>query len=187
MHLVYKKARIAGKPKTCYDILIMRTLDRKLKKSNIAPDDHLVTERKFAELKNKLAKLQHTRPQAAAEVARLAELGDFSENVEYQLAKGRLRGINNAMLKTENQLNRAVIITPEKQTGTVRIGHTVTIETAGAQKTYQILGSSETNPGRGIISHNSPIGNALLGKKVGDVVKIQLAGKEVGYRIVKIG
>src|SRR3989338_789839 len=154
---------------------------RKPGKYSQAPIDNLITQDKFVELKKKLYNLRRfRRPQLAKEVARLAELGDFSENVEYQLAKGRLRGINNAMLKTENQLNRAVIITPEKQTGTVRIGHTVTIETAGAQKTYQILGSSETNPGRGIISHNSPIGNALLGKKVGDVVKIQLAGKEGG-------
>lgn len=164
----------------------MRTLDRKPKKPNQAAPDPLITEMKFVELKKKLEKLQHVRPHAAAEVARLAELGDFSENVEYQLAKGRLRGINNNILKLEHELNRAVIITPKKQTNTIQIGHTVTVEIGGTQKTYQILGSSETNPGRGIISHHSPIGDALMGKKVGDIVEIKLANKKVEYKILNV-
>lgn len=164
----------------------MRTLDRKPKKLNQAATDPLITEAKFTELKNKLTKLQHVRPHAAAEVARLAELGDFSENVEYQLAKGRLRGINNNILKLEHELNRAVIITPKKQINIIQIGHTVTVGTGGTQKTYQILGSSETNPEKGIISHNSPIGDALIGKKVGETVKIKLANKEVEYEIIKV-
>lgn len=185
MRLVYRKGHMAGKTKTCYDS-VMRTLDRKPSKVNTAASDPLITKRKFTELQNELTKLQHIRQQATAEVARLAELGDFSENVEYQLAKGRLRGINNAILKIENQLNQAVIITPTKQTDTIQIGHTVTVETAGGEKTYQILGSSETNPGRGIISHNSPIGDALIGKRVGDSVKIRLADRDVEYEIVRI-
>lgn len=176
---------MADKAKICYHTA-MRTLDRKPKKPSQAATDPLITEAKFAELKKKLEKLQHTRPHAAAEVARLAELGDFSENVEYQLAKGRLRGINNAILKTENELNRAVIITPKKQTDTIQIGHTVTIETDGKEKTYQILGSSETNPGKGIISYNSPMGEALLGHCVGDVVAVKIASTERMYTIRKI-
>lgn len=183
--LLYIVPHLVGTTKICYHTA-MRTLDRKPKKPSQAATDPLITEAKFTELKKKLEKLQHTRPQAAAEVARLAELGDFSENVEYQLAKGRLRGINNNMLKLEHELNRAVIIAPKKKTDTIQIGHTVTVEIGGAQKTYQILGSSETNPGKGIISYNSPIGEALMGKRVGETVKIKLTNKEVEYEIIRV-
>lgn len=160
---------------------------RKPGKFSLIKPDPILTPAKLTELKNKLHKLkERDRPMAAAEVARLAELGDFSENAEYQLAKGKLRGINNAILRTEHQINNAEIIEPSENIDTVQIGHTVTVESGGKQKTYQILGSSETSPQQGIISHLSPVGAALLGRGVGDTVKIKLAGKEVEYKVVKI-
>lgn len=158
---------------------------RKPGKFSQIPTDPMMTEVKLTELKNELEKLKHIRPQAAAEVARLAELGDFSENAEYQLAKGRLRGINNAILRIDNQINNAMIITNDRN-DTVQIGHALTVEYDGKQKTFQILGSSETDPSRGIISHNSPIVTALIVHRVGEVVKIKLANREVEYKIVKI-
>jgi len=149
--------------------------------------DPFLTKDKFNELKNKLEKLKNTnRPRAAEEVRRLAELGDFSENVEYQMAKGRLRGINEKILILENQLRQAVIITPQAKTGAVQIGHTVTIIDGKKEKTYQILGSSETNPGKNIISHNSPLGAALIGRKIGETAEIKLGDKKIKYKIVRI-
>ncbi len=169
----------------CY-YMPMRTLNRKAEKQSELPSDPMITGAKFAELKEKLEYLKTTaRPQTAVEVARLAEMGDFSENYAYQAAKGRLRGINNNILKLEHQLNRAVIIAPGGG-GRVQVGHTVIIECDGKEKTYQILGSSETDPTRGIISQNSPIGSALLNKKIGETVKIQLADKEVEYKIISL-
>lgn len=168
------------------DILGMQTPYRKPGKFSQIKSDPLMTRVKFAELETKLKKLKQIRPEAAKEVARLAELGDFSENVEYQLAKGRLRGINGGILKLERQLNDAEIITANKGTDVVQVGHTVTIEYNGMQKIYQILGSSETKPEKGIISHNSPIGSALLGHRVGDVVKVKVGEKDVEYKILKI-
>lgn len=167
-------------------ILSMRTLNRKSEISGRTVADPLVTGAKFAELQRKLARLKSVRHEAAAEVSRLAQLGDFSENAEYQAAKGRLRGINHGIESIENQLNHAVIIRPQKQTDTVQIGHTVTVAEGEKQKTFQILGSAETNPGKGIISHNSPIGAALMGCSVGDLVKIKLTNKEVEYQVIKI-
>lgn len=159
---------------------------RKPGKFSQIKSDPLMTQVKFDELEAKLSRLKESRPHAAQEVARLAELGDFSENVEYQLAKGRLRGINSGILKLERQLNDAEIIAPNKKTDTAQVGHTVTIECNGKEKTYQILGSSETKPEKGIISHNSPIGSALLGHRVGDEVKIVVGEKEVKYEVIKI-
>jgi len=150
------------------------------------PDPYL-TEAKFIELKNKLDRLKNqTRPHEAEEVKRLAEMGDFSENTGYQFAKARLRGINQRILEIEDHLKNAVIFYPNKNTQAVQLGHQVTIESNGKIKIYTILGSSETDPTAGVISHNSPIGAALLNHQVGDEVKIQIGDKEKIFKILKI-
>jgi transcription elongation factor GreA len=153
------------------------------KYTHLKPDQYL-TRAKFDELKNKLDKLKFNLPPAAEEVKRLAQMGDFSENAAYQIAKGRLRGMNQRILEIEDHLKRAIIIKPAQNTGTVQLGSSVTVETAGRKKTYLILGSSETDPKRGIISRNSPLGSALIGRKVGDTVKIKLNNREVEYKII---
>lgn len=145
-----------------------------------------MTEAKLNELKKELAHLKEIRPGAAAEVSRLAELGDFSENAEYQHAKGRLRGINNAMLRIEHQINNAEVIEKNDSAGEVQLGNVVTVEVDGKKKKFQILGSSETDPTQGIISRNSPIGEALLGREVGEEVEVKLPAKTVIYKILKI-
>lgn len=159
---------------------------RKPGKFGNVKQDPVMTEDKFFALKKNLEKLLKDRPPAAREVSRLAELGDFSENVEYQLAKGRLRNINNRILILENQLKNAEILSKPRQLDRVEVGHTVIVESNGSQKTYQILGSTQTDPQKGIISHNSPIGSVLLEHKVGDSVKVLLNGREVLYLIVSI-
>jgi transcription elongation factor GreA len=148
-------------------------------------DPHITTE-KFRELETKLEKLKKvSRPREAEEVKRLALMGDFSENAGYQLAKGRLRGINQRILDIEDLLRRAEIIeTPGKDK--IGLGNSVTILSEGKTKTYQILGSVETNPLSGVISHNSPLGAALIGKRAGDLITVQLANKNKEYKILKI-
>ncbi len=150
------------------------------------PDPNL-TQKKFNELKNKLEKLKASVPQAADEVRRLAELGDLSENAAYQIAKGKLRGINQMIIDLGNHLNRAVIIKPNVDTGYVQIGNSVTIQIDDNQMTYLILGSSETNPAKGVISHNSPIGLALMNHRVGDTVTFATKNKTIKCKIIKIG
>lgn len=164
----------------------MQTPQRKLGKyAHLKPDPNL-TEEKYNELEKKLLRLKKIHPAAAAEVKRLAEMGDFSENAAYQIAKGRLRGINQRIIDTEDHLKRAIIINRPKNTGTVELGHKVTVATDGQKKTYTILGSSETNPQAGVISHNSPIGSALIGRRVGDKVKIRLKNREAEYKVLLI-
>jgi transcription elongation factor GreA len=156
------------------------------KYTNLKTDPH-ITREKFDELKTKLERLKKiSQPRSIVEVKRLAADGDFSENAAYQIAKGRLRGINQGILETENMLKRAVIIERPQDNGTIQLGNQVTVEVNGKQKTYQILGSSETDPERGVISHNSPIGKSLIGQRIGDTVRIQLNNKQVAYKIIKI-
>lgn len=164
----------------------MRVPYRKPTKFSYIPADPLMTAEKLAELKNHLARLKKIRPQAAADVSQLAELGDFSENVEYQLAKGRLRGINQKIINLEKEINQADVIKPGKNPGRVELGNKVTVESGEKIKTFQILGSSETDPRKGIISYSSPIGATLMTRALGETVKIKIGGKETEYKILKI-
>lgn len=145
-----------------------------------------MTRAKFNELTRKLAGLWRDRPAAATEVARLAQLGDFSENAEYQLAKGRLRGMNDTIDRLQTQIDHAEIIANNNKNDVVQIGSLVTVECDDVQRTFHILGSSETNPSRGIVSHLSPIGAALLGRKIGDTINVVTINKKFSYKIVSI-
>lgn len=149
------------------------------------PDAHITLEKK-TELEKNLARLKAIHPKVSKEVKQLATDGDFSENAAYQIAKGKIRGINQAILEIEDQLNNAIIIESQKNKEKVQIGHKVTISTNGQEKTYLILGSSESNPSLGVISYTSPLGAALMGARVGSSVSISLAKKEVIYKVLKI-
>lgn len=164
----------------------MRTANRTPGKFSTLIPDPILTKEKFKELKEKLEKLKKIQPTAAAEVSRLAELGDFSENVEYQMAKGRLRSINNNIIKLDNQLHAAIIVDGENKSGLVQVGSIVTVSVGGKEKVYKILGSVEADPKKGIISYNSPIGAALISHKTKDVVNVNLTDKEVEYQILKV-
>ncbi|HBI97071.1 MAG: Transcription elongation factor GreA [Candidatus Falkowbacteria bacterium GW2011_GWC2_38_22] len=160
----------------------MQTPQRKPGKYTGIKADPNITQAKYNELEAKLEKLKHSTVFAIAEVKRLAADGDFSENHAYSMAKGRLRGINQRILDIEDHLRRANIIHPQANSETVQLGSLVTVEINNKQKTFQILGSAETNPNKGIISNNSPIGAALMGKRVGGIVQV----RAVVYRVIKI-
>jgi len=164
----------------------MQIPKRKSEKNIQSNNDPYVTAQKADELQKELERLiKIARPRASDEVAELAKHGDFSENAAYQMAKGKLRGINNRILILQDKLNNAIIIecTPGN---CVQLGSQVTVEVNGAQKNFQILGSQETNPQKGIISHLSPIGAALLGHKLNDEVEIEINGQNLKYKIIKI-
>lgn len=155
------------------------------KRSHVKPD-HRLTPTKLAELERKLGQLKQVRPRLAEEVKHLSETGDFSENAGYATAKANLRRINQKILELENQIKNAEIIEPAKDASIIQLGHRVTIDIAGKQATYLILGSVETNPDQGVISHNSPIGAALIGHRVGDNVTFRSATQTFECRVARI-
>lgn len=155
------------------------------KYTNAKADTHF-TEAKLAELNEKLAALRKAQPIAADEMRRLAEMGDLSENAAYQIAKGRLRGINDSITKLENLINQAIVISPHIQSDTVILGSTVTVDVNGKRSTYQILGSSEADPSRGIISHQSPLGSAIMGKRIGDSFTVETGTASAPGKIISI-
>lgn len=155
----------------------MRLPNRKPGKYTFTTFDPVMTQEKLLALQNKLERLRTvTRPQAIKETKQYAENGDFSENAEYQIAKSRLRGINRAIDEIQYQITHASVIQPATDTTTVHIGHTVTIEMNGKQQTFTILGPTETDPTRGIISYKSPLGAALMGHTIGDTIHIGTTG-----------
>ncbi len=165
----------------------MRVPIRKSDKYTNLKTDPFITQAKFDELTIKLAKLINiNRPREAEEVKRLALMGDFSENAGYQIAKGRLRGVNQRILDIQDLIKNAEIIKPDKNSDSVQIGNFVTLEHNNKEKTYQILGSEETNPTTGVISYNSPLGSALIGHQIGDIIKIQLTESTANYKIINI-
>ena len=164
----------------------MRVPIRKPDKYLRGKPDPRMTKAKFEELTAELAKMKKIRPPLAAEVKRLAAMGDFSENAAYQIAKGRLRGLNQRMLDVADQLANAEIIEPIQARETAGLGSLVTVESNGQTKTFQILGSTETNPAAGIISSSSPLGAAIFGRRVGEIVNVKLMNKTVEYKIIKI-
>ncbi|PIR81611.1 MAG: hypothetical protein COU21_02695 [Candidatus Komeilibacteria bacterium CG10_big_fil_rev_8_21_14_0_10_36_65] len=165
----------------------MRTQNRKPGEfTYITPDPNL-TLAKVNEFKTKLKKLKSAQPKAIQDVRQLAEGGDFSENAAYQIAKGRLRRLNNKIFKLEEHLKNSIIINPSSKSDQVQLGNRVTINLAGEIITYLILGSSEIDLEKNIISHNSPIGSSLIGKKVGDNFTLRLDNKEKVGKIIKIG
>lgn len=175
----------------------MRVPKRKSEEGVYVPADPHITQEKFDELVRKLDRLKKSVPALAQEVAFHAKNGDFSENAPYQIAKGKLRGVNARILELGQQINKAVIIEEAGDSDEVKLGSRVTVlrseyrasdgkPSHSEQKIYQILGSAETNPLQGIISHNSPLGAALMGHKAGEAVRLELNKKFVEYQIVKI-
>jgi transcription elongation factor GreA len=141
----------------------------------------------------RLARLKASLPAAIAETARTSAYGDRSDNAEYKESKGILRRTHGQIFNIEDQLKRVILIpSGTGAAGTIQLGSTVMLEinskikksdtasSAASRKTFRILGSSETDPGRGRISHTSPLGAALLGHVVGDTVNVQTpAGTQV--------
>jgi transcription elongation factor GreA len=146
-------------------------------------------------LEARLARLKASLPAAIAETSRTSAYGDRSDNAEYKEAKGILRRAHGQIFNIEDQLRRVVIIAVGAGTaGTIQLGSTVVLEikkddapsSAAARKTFRILGSSETDPSRGRISHTSPLGATLLGHVAGDVVAVQAPGGTQEYKIIAV-
>lgn len=166
----------------------MRVPTRKGDKIVKEPKDYYISLKKYKELEKKLSLMLKKRPILAMEVKRLAEMGDFSENAGYQLAKSSLRGLNRRIDETKDMINKAEIIEPNLDLGTVNIGQTVSLinDQDGSIKSFKILGGSESDPSAGIISHLSPLGSSLLGKSIGDIVKSGRGKKQKNYQIISI-
>lgn len=150
-------------------------------------EDHYLTPEAIQHLKDEIKRLISERPTAAAEVQRMAQMGDLSDNAGYTVAKAHLRRINGRIITLQERLKQAIEIPAGADTsGRIRLGSTVVVRANGRDFTFQILGSHETSPGRGRISHLSPLGSLLLGHRVGETVILKTLEGKVSYQIIEV-
>ena len=124
------------------------------------------------------------RSEIADAIRTARELGDISENAEYQSARADQERNDNRIAEIENILNNVDVI-KKTSSGKVQLGSVVTL-TNGTTKEFQVVGTVEADPLNGKISDESPIGKALLGKKVGDEVEIKTPAETTTYTISAI-
>lgn len=139
-------------------------------------------------LETELHRLREERKQVAERIHNARELGSSQADAEYDDAKldqGRIEG---RILEIEDILRRAVDIDEDKAHHARRIviGSGVKVEQDGKERHYQIVGGPEADATTGKISHDSPVGSALLGKKVGEIVEINVPRGIVKLKVLAI-
>lgn len=149
--------------------------------------DHYLTREHLEELKKELNYLRTVkRLEVAERLKRAKELGDLSENSEYFEAREEQEQTERRIMELEEVVKNVSLI--KKITGqeTVDIGSTLEAEKNGKNFKFTIVGSAEAKPETGLISNESPLGKAFLGKKEGDEVIVRTPSGEVTYKIVRI-
>src|SRR5260221_9183145 len=111
--------------------------------------------------------------------------GDLSENAMYDAARDEQSFVEGRISEIEHILKHAAVIS-NKSKGTVALGSKVHVELEEGDAEYVIVGSTEANPDKGFISDQSPIGKALLGKKAGDEVEVEVPSGHMTYKIRKV-
>jgi len=129
------------------------------------------------------------RPEIAERLKEAIAYGDISENSEYDAAKNEQAELEYKISELESLLKNAKVIEGDLQSDTVHIGHKVKIRKIGAKDAveYVIVSSSEADPINGKISNVSPVGSALIDKKIKDKVEVKLPDGTVQYEILSIG
>lgn len=146
----------------------------------------LLTKDGLNELKKEYDELVKVkRPAAVARLSVARELGDLSENSEYAAAKQDLSFIDGRIVELEEILHGAQVITSHKK-GQVDVGCKVTLHIDGKREIFTVVGEWEADPIERKISHESPLGKALLGKKVGDKVEVEAPAGRLLYKILHI-
>ncbi len=149
-----------------------------------------LTKEGLEKLKKELHELKYKiRPQISQKVATAREHGDLKENAEYHAAREELAMVESRVQELESKISRAQVISEDEiGTETVSILNTVTIEDLKRNKQlkYTLVSAEEADFKQNKISVTSPVGKALLGKKVGDVVEIQVPAGILKYKILAI-
>jgi len=147
-----------------------------------------LTEEGLKKLKKELEELKGVKRREISErIQEAKELGDLSENAEYVEAKNDQAFVEGRILEIESILKNATIIKQKtKKRDQVEVGSKIKIKDGEAVKEYYIVGSNEADPSAGKISNESPLGQAFLGKKIGDIVEIKVPQGSKKFKIIAI-
>ena len=150
----------------------------------------IVTAKKLAEKKAEVDEIQNVLiPKNAAEVADAKAKGDLKENQEYKSAKEEQHFLNLKLTNLQNELNRAVVFDPTTSTtAIISFGTVVSLKDnqTGNEETYTILGPWESDPDNNVISYMAPFGDAILNKKVGDILQFTINEHKYDYTVKNI-
>lgn len=156
----------------------------------MAEKEVILTQEGFEKLERELEKLKTVkRREVAARIKQAIEFGDISENSEYEDAKNEQAFIEGRILTVEKMLRNAKIVNHEgKDKGSVHIGAKILLQDMEYEDEfeYTIVGSAEADPMNNRISFESPVGKAILGKKVGEVVKVSVPAGKIKYKILEV-
>lgn len=146
-----------------------------------------LTKEGLKELKGEYEQLVKVkRPDILERVSQARSMGDLSENAEYVAAREELSFIDGRIEELEELIKQAVLIQETHSKGMVKLGSTVTVNTKGKKEVFTVVGEWEADPQEKKISHESPLGKALLGKKVGEKVEVEAPAGKIVYTIVSV-
>lgn len=126
------------------------------------------------------------RPDVLNRVSQARNLGDLSENAEYVAAREELSFIDGRIDEIEELLKEVEIISQSKSNNIVKLGSTVTVDAGKDKEVFTLVGEWEADPHQKKISHESPLGKALIGKKVGEKVEVEAPAGKILYTIKSI-
>lgn len=146
-----------------------------------------ITEDGYKELKKELGALVDVkRPAVVERLSNARSMGDLSENSDYHQAKEALEFLDGRIAELETILVKASIVKKASKSGEVSVGSKVKVRSNGSEHIFHIVGEWEADPKYKKISHESPLGKALVGKRVGDSVEIAAPAGKVVYKVLAI-
>lgn len=146
-----------------------------------------ITEQGLKKLKEELKDLKTTKRKELAERLRSAiAMGDLSENFDYKDAKEQQGFLEQRIKELSEMIQEAIVAPKERNSNVVQLGSIVSLESEGEKLSYEIVGATEADPLKGKLSVESPIGKALIGKKVGDASEVKTPEGKTTYKIVRI-
>lgn len=146
-----------------------------------------LTKERLAELKKELVDLKsRARKEIAERLKQAKEMGDLSENSEFLNAREDQVLLEHRIGQLEEITREAALIHKPKDSQIIKIGSTIKVQKGDRIFTYTIVGPQDSRPDKGLISNESPLGRAFLGKKVGEAVKVQTPVGSADYKISKI-
>lgn len=147
-----------------------------------------LTKEAFESLNTELHELNLVkRPAMVARLSHAMAEGDLSENADYQNAKEELEFLDGRISELEEVVNNAKVLNGNgAHTGTVAIGTKVSVKLGGKTQVFVLVGEWEADPANQKISHSSPLGQVLMGKKKGDKVTVEAPAGQVTYEILAV-
>ena len=151
--------------------------------------EFVLTPRGYEDIQNELSMLLTTkRPEVIERIRQARQLGDLSENFDYEDAKRSQAMLESRVTELKAILSHASVVDCAASDGSIGIGSKVIVKDLEEclEDEYMIVGPAESSPAEGKISHESCVGEALLGKRMGETVIVQAPGGSIRYEIVSV-